>query len=120
LVVVVSREILIDFMKDHAMPDLGLTIKTLREARQFSVGQVAKLADLNAGFVSQLESNQRNASAGTLAKLAHALEVPHRLLLFVAGLLPHREIDAKSAELARTLNHLEKLEHALRSKLTEL
>jgi transcriptional regulator with XRE-family HTH domain len=99
------------------MPDLGLTIKTLREARQFSLSKVAELAGLNAGFVSQLESNQRNASAGTLGKLADALNVPHRLLLYVAGLLSSGDVDAESKDLVSTLDRLEKLELALRQKL---
>jgi transcriptional regulator with XRE-family HTH domain len=101
------------------MPDLALTIKLLREARQLSVSKVAELAHLNVGFVSQLESNQRNASAETLAKLANALQVPPRLLLYVAGLLPSRDVDAKSRDLATTLDRLEKLELALQRKLQD-
>jgi transcriptional regulator with XRE-family HTH domain len=99
------------------MPDLDLTIKTLREARQLSVSKVANLADLNIGFVSQIESNQRNASADTLAKLAKALEVPHRLLLFAAGLLAFDDVDRKSKDLASTLDQLAELEGRLRRKL---
>lgn len=102
------------------MPDLGLTLKMLREARQLSLSAVAEKADLNTGFMSQLESNQRNASAETLGKLAEALDVPNRLLLYVAGLLSSGEVDAKSRDLAATLNRIEKLESALRQKLETL
>jgi transcriptional regulator with XRE-family HTH domain len=102
------------------MPDLGPLIKSVREARQLTISAVAKRADLDVGFVSQLEGNHRKASAETLVKLATALEIPQRLLFYAAGFLEKRDIDEQSVDLAATFDRITKLESAFRAKLKSL
>src|SRR5918995_379843 len=50
-------------------------LKRLREERGLSQVKLAARADLNPATVNQIERRMRNASPGTLRKLADALEV---------------------------------------------
>jgi transcriptional regulator with XRE-family HTH domain len=50
-------------------------LKRLREERGLSQVKLAARADLNPATVNQIERGARNASAGTLRKLARALDV---------------------------------------------
>ena len=51
-------------------------IRTLREARGFSIRALAEAAGVSPANLSQIEANQTSPSVATLEKLAHGLRVP--------------------------------------------
>ena len=57
-------------------PDLGLTIRRLRESRQLSLKEVAARSGLTQSFLSQMERNLTSPSVASLRKVAQALGVP--------------------------------------------
>ena len=50
-------------------------MKTLREAKGYTLKQTAELSNLSIGFISQVEHGQTDPSLSSLKKLAAALEV---------------------------------------------
>ncbi|MDB5289821.1 MAG: putative transcriptional regulator [Phycisphaerales bacterium] len=100
------------------MRNLGMTIRTIREARQLSLSDVASAAGVGAPFLSLLERNERSATPDTLQRVAAALRVPRDLLFLLAGFAkPGAATDETVTELAKALDKLEKVEAALRRKL---
>ena len=57
-------------------PDLGSTIRRLREERNFSLKEVASRSDLTPSFLSQVERNLTSPSVASLRKVALAFGVP--------------------------------------------
>ena len=57
-------------------PDLGLTIRRLRESRQLSLKEVAARSGLTQSFLSQVERNLTSPSVASLRKVAQAFGVP--------------------------------------------
>jgi transcriptional regulator with XRE-family HTH domain len=57
-------------------PDLGMTIRRLRESRQLSLKEVAARSGLTQSFLSQVERNLTSPSVASLRKVAQALGVP--------------------------------------------
>src|SRR5438552_2661246 len=57
-------------------PDLGMTIRRLRESRQFSLKEVAARSGLTQSFLSQVERNLTSPSVASLRKVAQAFGVP--------------------------------------------
>jgi transcriptional regulator with XRE-family HTH domain len=57
-------------------PDLGMTIRRLRESRQLSLKEVAARSGLTQSFLSQVERNLTSPSVASLRKVALALGVP--------------------------------------------
>ncbi len=57
-------------------PDLGMTIRRLRESRQLSLKEVAVRSGLTQSFLSQVERNLTSPSVASLRKVAQALGVP--------------------------------------------
>src|ERR1700737_4419228 len=55
---------------------IGDRLRTLREAKNFTQGEVEKRTGLLRTYVSRLENGHAVPSVGTLEKLARALEVP--------------------------------------------
>jgi transcriptional regulator with XRE-family HTH domain len=56
-------------------PDLGMTIRRLRESRQLSLKEVATRSGLTQSFLSQVERNLTSPSVASLRKVAQALGV---------------------------------------------
>lgn len=54
---------------------LGKKLKFLREEKNYSQKQLADLAGLSSGFISQVERNQVDPSLASLKKIANALDV---------------------------------------------
>lgn len=65
---------------------LGDAVRRLRERAGFSQEQLAEHSGLHRTYVSQLERGHRNATVGTLVKLAAALSVTVAGLMAEAGL----------------------------------
>ncbi len=57
-------------------PDLGSTIRHLREERNLSLKEVATRSDLTPSFLSQVERNLTSPSVASLRKVAQAFGVP--------------------------------------------
>ena len=57
-------------------PDLGSTIRRLREERSLSLKEVALRSDLTPSFLSQVERNLTSPSVASLRKVAQAFGVP--------------------------------------------
>ena len=57
-------------------PDLGMTIRRLRESCQFSLKEVAARSGLTQSFLSQVERNLTSPSVASLRKVAQAFGVP--------------------------------------------
>lgn len=64
--------------------EFGLRLRELRLERGVAQEKLAELAGLDRTYVSQVERGRRNATLGTIRKLADALGVPP------AELLQHR------------------------------
>src|SRR5438132_559749 len=63
----------------------GKAIRTVRAAKNLEQRELARLAKLNASYISLLESNKRAPSASALEALARALRVPVYLLTLLAS-----------------------------------
>jgi transcriptional regulator with XRE-family HTH domain len=100
------------------MRSLGLTIRTLREARRLSLSDLSSAAGVGIPFLSLLERNERGATSDTLTRIAKALGIPGDLLLLLAGhITPDKCVNETVTDLAKTLDKLDRAEMSLRRKL---
>lgn len=60
-------------------------IRFLREARKLTLEQLAELSGLSPGYISRLETNGRNLSVKTMAKLQKPLGAAPRDMLPAGG-----------------------------------
>jgi transcriptional regulator with XRE-family HTH domain len=72
-------------------PDLGLTIRRLRESRQLSLKEVAARSGLTQSFLSQVERNLTSPSVASLRKVAQAFGVP-LTELFQGPVIPENRV----------------------------
>ena len=72
-------------------PDLGATIRRLREGQQLSLKEVAARSRLTQSFLSQVERNLTSPSVASLRKVAQALGVP-LTALFQGPVLPENRV----------------------------
>ena len=63
----------------------GKAIKTIRAAKNLEQKELARMAKLNASYISLIESNRRAPSPAALEALAKALHVPLYLLMLLAS-----------------------------------
>jgi transcriptional regulator with XRE-family HTH domain len=62
---------------------IGSALRTVRKSKGLSVNALAKLANVSAGMISQIERNVANPSLKVIEKLRQALDVPLSALLEV-------------------------------------
>lgn len=72
-------------------PDLGMTIRRLRESRQLTLNEVAARSGLTRSFLSQVERNLTSPSVASLRKVAQAFGVP-LTELFQGPLMPENRV----------------------------
>ncbi len=72
-------------------PDLGSTIRRLREERNLSLREVAARSDLTPSFLSQVERNLTSPSVASLRKVAQAFGVP-LTALFQGPTIPENHV----------------------------
>jgi transcriptional regulator with XRE-family HTH domain len=72
-------------------PDLGLTIRRLRESRQLSLKEVAARSGLTQSFLSQVERNLTSPSVASLRRVAQAFGVP-LTALFQGPVVPENRV----------------------------
>ena len=83
---------------------LGKSIKELRESFGFSQAELAKLAGLSGNsMIAQIESGKKNASVGTLNKIAEAFKLPGGCLAILGSKAPK---DKEAAELLESTKQL--------------
>jgi len=63
----------------------GKAIKTIRAAKNLEQKELARMAKLNASYISLIESNRRAPSPAALEAVAKALHVPLYLLMLLAS-----------------------------------
>ena len=71
---------------------IGDRLRTLREAKNFTQGEIEKRTGLLRTYVSRVENGNAVPSVETLEKLARALEVPIYQLFYVGEELPRCQI----------------------------
>ncbi len=76
-------------------PDLGMTIRRLREGRQLSLKEVAARSGLTQSFLSQVERNLTSPSVASLRKVAQAFGVP-LTALFQGPVMPENRVVRRS------------------------
>ena len=69
-------------------PLVGAQVRRLRTDRGLTLAQVGELADLNVGYLSQVENDKASPSLETLAAIADVFEVPITWLLVDAAPAP--------------------------------
>lgn len=60
--------------KNPALKRFGTNVRTLREKRELSQEQLAEIADLDRTYVGGLERGERNATLGSVLRIAKALK----------------------------------------------
>jgi transcriptional regulator with XRE-family HTH domain len=75
--------------RERRRPLVGAQIRRLRTDRGLTLAQVGELADLNVGYLSQVENDKASPSLETLAAIANVFEVPITWLLVDAAPAPH-------------------------------
>src|SRR5919112_3455879 len=74
--------------RSRRRPLVGAQIRRLRTDRGLTLAQVGELADLNVGYLSQLENDKASPSLETLAAIADVFEIPITWLLVDAAPTP--------------------------------
>ena len=72
-------------------PDLGMTIRRLRESRQLTLNEIAARSGLTRSFLSQVERNLTSPSVASLRKVAQAFGVP-LTELFQGPMMPENRV----------------------------
>jgi transcriptional regulator with XRE-family HTH domain len=75
-----------------SIPTNGLEIRRLRQIEGWNSTPFAKQVRISVGYLSRLESGERNASPEVLGRIAHALKVT------IVDLSPARESAAIAAQ----------------------
>lgn len=60
--------------KNPALRRFGANVRALREKRELSQEELAEIADLDRTYVGGLERGERNATLGSILRIAKALK----------------------------------------------
>jgi len=60
---------------------LGKNLKKVRARKKLSQGALARLLEVDKGYISNIESGNKNLTLATIQRLANALDIPADLLL---------------------------------------
>ncbi len=64
--------------------NIGSAIRSARKLRGFKQKELAAICNISPGFLSQIESNQRDLSISTLEGISKQLNIPLPILFFMA------------------------------------
>lgn len=64
--------------------DIGSAIRSTRKLRGLKQKELAEFCKISPGFLSQIESNQRDFNLSTLENISQHLNVPLPILFFMA------------------------------------
>lgn len=65
--------------------ELGKAIKNCRNQRNLSQKELAKKAKMSISYLSLLERDKREANIHIIKNIAHALDIPLSVLIFLAS-----------------------------------
>ena len=65
--------------------DIGRALKLCRSQRRMTQADLAIRAGFSVSYLSLLEKNKRDPSLSTVEKIAHALNMPLSILIFLAA-----------------------------------
>ena len=81
--------------------DLGLTIKEIRQEKQYTQEYLAKLCGMTQTYLSQIERNQKEPTISALKDIATALEMPLPVLFFLS--LDDQDVTPEKREAFQTI-----------------
>jgi len=96
---------------------IGKAIKTIREAKGKSLGNVATQAELSVPYLSLVESDRRTPSLDAMKRIAQCLEVPIDVFLLI-GSGDDSSLSSADDRTERLLKVVQRME-TLREKLKE-
>jgi len=82
--------------------NLGNAIKSARKSQNFKQKELALKCNISPGFLSQIESNQRDLSISTLEVISKSLNIPLPILFFMA--VEENDIPQKKKETFRLIS----------------
>jgi len=94
--------------EERRRPAVGGQIKRWRTERGLTLANVAERADLNIGYLSQIENDKASPSLGCLAAIGQALDVP--IAWFFLGEAPEPLV-VRAGERPVTVTDLGRVEH---------
>ncbi len=81
--------------------NIGGAIGKVRKQKKISQGDLAKLANLNQSYLSQIENNKKTPNVKTIAEIAKALDVPVSMLFLFS--INENEIPEKKRDVFNAL-----------------
>ena len=81
--------------------DIGRALKLCRSQRRMTQTDLANRAGFSVSYLSLLEKNKRDPSLRTVEKIAHALNMPFSILIFLA--VDKSELSGIDEDLAQRL-----------------
>lgn len=82
---------------------IGNAIKVCRTRRNLTQKELAKRADLNTSYLSQVEQDKRDPTLSTLRSISKGLQIPLSILLFLGG--DQDELFSIDKELAEKISY---------------
>lgn len=82
--------------------DLGSAIRYVRKLRGYKQKELASICKISPGFLSQIESNQRDLSISTLEEISKQLNIPLPMLFFMA--LEENDVPTQKKETFRLIS----------------
>jgi len=104
------------------MTKVGRALRIFRDARELSLGELARNAQISTAYLSLIESGNRNPSLDVLDRLSSALRLPTDLLISISQPGEGSLVSTRN-ELGEVVNAVRKLELAeskLRERLGEI
>ena len=81
---------------------LGATMKEFRSQSGFTLRELAKMANISPGYLSELERGRKEVSSELLASVCHAMGVSVASVILEAADM--MALDAAAAQLAASMN----------------
>lgn len=81
---------------------LGATMKEFRSQSGFTLRELARMANISPGYLSELERGRKEVSSELLASVCHAMGVSVASVILEAADM--MALDAAAAQLAATMN----------------
>ena len=92
---------------------LGATMKEFRSQSGFTLRELAKMANISPGYLSELERGRKEVSSELLASVCHAMGVSVAAVILEAADM--MALDAAAAQLAASMNSQPGVPEAARS-----
>lgn len=84
--------------------NIGKAIKVCRTQKDLSQKELAKKAGVSISYLSLLERNKREANIHIIKNIAHALDIPLSILIFLAS--EKKELIGLDKDIINQLSHV--------------